>query len=133
MNQDNLAKLIDILNTMQIGLIAVNNYTNVDGEKSKRRINIGFGWDKLKKDDLATLQNGVEYIPSEKYTKADWDNALLEIKYSLTRPDARRSEGQRNTYVILHEENGSVRYNSNIQEVYLFGKSEKKEIIEAGS
>lgn len=133
MNQENLQKLIDILNTMRIGLIAVNHYTNKDGEKSKRRINIGFSWEKLKKDDLETLTNGVAYIESDKYTKADWDIAITELKQSIVAPSEKRSQGQSDGYLTMTE-NGAVRYNYNTQKLYIMGLEldGSKTVVEEG-
>ncbi len=134
MNQANLQLLIDTLNKVQIGLIAINNYTNVDGEKSKRRINIGFSWEKLKKDDLETLTNGVIYIESEKYTKADWDMAIVELKKSINEPSIARSEGQSNAYLSMTE-NGAVRYNYETTKLYILGLEldGSKKIVEEGT
>jgi hypothetical protein len=133
MNQANLQILIDVLNTMRIGLIAINRYENLDGEKSKRRINIGFSWDKLKKDDLATLQGGVEYIPSAKYTKADWDMAIAELIKSIVEPSEARSKGQSDAYLTMTE-NGAVRYNYNTQKLYIMGLEldGSKRVLEEG-
>mgnify|MGYP003544047734 FL=1 len=133
MNQANLQKLIDTLNTMQIGFIAVNNYVNVDGEKTKRRINIGFSWEKLKKDDLATLNAGVEYIESEKYTKADWDMAISELKQSIVAPSETRSVAQSDAYLAMTE-NGAIKYNYNTQKLYIMGLEldGSKKVVEEG-
>lgn len=134
MNQDNLQKLIDILNTMQIGLIAVNNYVNIDGEKSKRRINIGFSWDNLKKKDLETLRAGVEYIPSVKYTQADWNIGVAELIQSIVNPSEARSKGQTDAYLMMTA-NGAVRYNYNTQELYIMGLEldGSKKVVEEGT
>ena len=107
-------------------------YRNAEGELSKRLINLGAKLDNAKKKDLQTITDGIIYIESGKYTKADWDTALLEVKQSLIKPNEVRSEAQKNAYVVLNEDNGSVKYNMNTQEVYLFGKSERKEVIEPG-
>jgi hypothetical protein len=134
MNQANLQILIDTLNNVKIGLIAVNNYVNVDGEKSKRRINIGFSYEKLKKDDLETLSNGVVYIESDKYTKADWDMAVLELKKSIIEPSVARSEGQSNAYLAMTE-NGAIRYNYETQKLYIMGLEldGSKKVVEEGT
>jgi len=133
MNQANLQKLIDHLNQMLFGLIAINRYENLDGEKTKRRINIGFNWDKLKKDDLATLQGGIKFIPSEKYTKADWDIAIAELIESIINPSEARSKSQSDAYLSMTE-NGAVRYNYNTQKLYIMGLEldGSKKVIEEG-
>lgn len=121
------------MSEVRIGLIAVNNYENKDGEMSKRRINIGYSYEKLKKDDLATLDAGVEYIPSAKYSKADWDIAIAELKKSLVEPSKARSEAQSNAYLSMTE-NGAVRYNYNTQELYIMGLEldGSKKVVEEG-
>lgn len=133
MNQAKLQILIDALNTMQFGLIAINNYTNVDGEKTKRRINIGFNWDKLKSDDLATLNSGLVFIPSDKYTQADWNVAIAELKASILTPSKARSDAQSNAYLTMTD-NGAIRYNYNTQELYIMGLEldGSKKVVEAG-
>ena len=133
MNQENLQKLIDLMSTTVIGLIAVNNYENRDGEMSKRRINIGYSYEKLKKDDLKVLTDGVEYIPSNKYTQTDWLNAVAELKQSIIAPSKTRSDAQSNAYLSLTE-NGAVKYNYNTQDIYVTGLEldGSKKVIEEG-
>lgn len=113
-----------------VGFVSLQ-YRNKEGELSKRLMNIGARVENAKKDDLITIGKGISYVASTKYTQADWDMALIEVKQSCIKPNETRSEGQKNAYVVLNEDNGSIRYNMNTQEIYLFGKSEKKEIIEA--
>ena len=135
-NEVQINKLLDHLSTMQIGFVAINGYTNKDGEVSTRRINIGFSYEKLKKDDLKTLTDGVAFIPSveNKYSKADWDNAVLELKASIIKPNENRSEGQTNAYLKMTD-NGAVKYNYETQELYISGLELKgsKEVIEEGN
>lgn len=134
MNQANLQRLIDLLTNMKIGLLAINRYENLDGEKSKRRINIGFSWEKLKSDDLATLRAGVAYIESDKYTKADWDLAVAELIQSITNPSETRSKSQSDAYLTMTE-NGAVRYNYNTQQIYIMGLEldGSKKVLEEGT
>lgn len=141
MNQPNLEKLINLLNTMQIGLIAINNYSNVDGEKTKRRINIGFKWENLQKHDLKVLRNLKRgrskvwsYIPSTKYTQADWNIGVLELIESNVNPNVNRSQGQADAYLAMTE-NGAVRYNFNTQELYIMGLEldGSKKVLEEGT
>jgi hypothetical protein len=136
MNQENLQKLIDLMSTTVIGLIAVNNYENKDGEMSKRRINIGYSYENLKKKDLEVLNEGVKYIPSAsgKYTELDWNNAIAELKQSIISPSKARSEAQTNAYLTLTE-NGAVKYNYNTQEIYIMGLEldGSKKVVEEGT
>lgn len=108
-------------------------YRNKQGELSKRLMNIGAEVANAKKDDLKTIANGITYVPSINYTKAVWDIGMAEMKQScIKNPNENYSNGQLNAYAKLNEENGSVRYNFNTQQIYLFGKSEHKEILEHG-
>jgi hypothetical protein len=144
MNQENLKQVIDLMSTIKIGAIAINDYTNKQGEKTQRRINIGYSYRNALEDDVKTLNAGVLYIPSEKYSKADWDMALAELKQSsydsLEReknPDAEnnnnRSKGQKDAYLVLTPENGAVMYNYNTQEIYIKGvQFGEKKIVEVG-
>lgn len=138
MNQENLKRLIELMSEVKIGLIAVNNYINVDGEMSKRRINIGYSYAKMKKVDLKTLKNmlrtGSGYIASDKYTKADWDIAVLELIEGIVNPNPNRSKGQKDAYLILTE-NGAVKYNYNTQELYIEGVEldGSKKVVEEGT
>jgi DNA-directed RNA polymerase subunit K/omega len=121
-NQENLQKLIEYLNTMQIGLVAINGYENKLGEVSSRRVNIGYSYENAKKDDIRTLNEGVEFIPSvdNKYTKGDWDVALAELKESLINPNQARSNAQKNAYIFLTS-NGAVKFCDNTKEIYIAG------------
>lgn len=121
-NQENLQKLIDHLNTMQIGFVAINSYTNLLGEVSSRRINIGYSYEKAKETDLATLRAGIEYIPSEsgRYTKADWDIAVSELIQGLTNPSEARSQAQKNAYINLTP-TGSVKFCESTKHIYVIG------------
>lgn len=119
------------INYKGVGFVTLQ-YRSKNGELSKRLLNVGAKVENAKKSDLKAIGAGLTYVPSDKYTKADWDSALLEVKQSCIKPDSVRSEGQNNAYIKLNEDNGSVRYNMNTQEIYLFGKSEHKEIIEDG-
>jgi len=114
-----------------IGFVSLQ-YRNKEGELSKRLLNVGAKFENAKKDDLVTLNLGVPFVESDKYTRAHWDMAVAELKQSLTNPDKVRSDAQKNAYVFLNEDNHSVKFNPNTLEVYLFAKSEKKEVLQAG-
>ena len=120
------------LNYKGIGYASLQ-YRNKEGELSKRLMNIGAKFDNAKKSDLELIiANGITYVTSEKYTKADWDLALAEKKQSLIKPNENRSNGQKNAFVPLNEDNGSIRFCFETENVSIFGKSERKEVLEAG-
>lgn len=58
-------------------------YENAKGEVAKVLVNIGISYENAKKRDLETLKAGIEYIPNDKYNKADWDMAIQEKIDSL--------------------------------------------------
>ena len=131
MNNEKFQELFDaFMNFKGVGFVSLQ-YRNKEGELSKRLLNVGAKYDNAVKKDIETLNAGVEYVPSEKYTRADWDMALTEKKKSLVQPDETRSNAQVNAYLIMND-NGTVKYNYEKQEFYLFAKSEKKEVLEAG-
>jgi hypothetical protein len=121
-NQDNLEKLVEQMQSMKFGFVAINSYKNLLDEVSSRRINVGYSYEKIKAEDLATLRAGVEYIPSEsgRYSKADWDLAISELIESLVNPSKTRSEGQQNAYINLTE-NGLVKFSPNTKHIYVQG------------
>jgi hypothetical protein len=114
-----------------VGFISLQ-YRNKEGELSKRLMNIGAKLENAKKSDIDTLNEGVAYISSDKYTKADWDMAMAELKTSLVTPDKVRSDAQKNAYTVINENNGSVKINHNQLEFYLWAKSESKVVLEQG-
>lgn len=116
-----------------IGFATLQYRSKKSQELSKRLLNIGAIFENAKKSDLKTLINGIPYVASEKYTQADWNQGLIEVKQSCIKPNEVRSEAMKNAYINPNEDNGSVRYNMNTQEIYLFSKSEYKEIIEKGT
>ena len=113
-----------------VGFVSLQ-YRNQEGELSKRLLNVGAKFENAKKDDIKTLDQGVAFIPSERYSRADWDLALAELKKSLIAPDKVRSDAQKEAYVYLNEDNHSVKFNPTTMEVYLFAKSERKEVLQA--
>jgi len=136
MNQEKVEQLINLIDNYNIGLVAINSYSDRDNRVTVRRINVGFKYENVKKDDLATLIAGVEFIPSEKYTKADWDIAIIELKQSIIAPSKARSEGQTNAYVdITKKQTGVLEYNFETQELYIKGLNfnDSVKVIEEGT
>ncbi len=121
-NQNNLQKLIEQIQTMQFGFVAINSYKNLLDEVSSRRINVGYSYEKIKAEDLATLRAGIEFIPSEsgKYSRNDWDRAISELIEGFVSPNENRSQGQQNAYINLTE-NGVVRFCDTTKHIYITG------------
>jgi hypothetical protein len=133
MNKANIDKMVKILSEVQIGFIAINEYTNLHNEGSVRRINIGFSYEKLKKDDLKILIDGVIFIPSEQYSQTDWNLAVTELKESIINPNENRSKAQTDAYLKMTE-NGALKYNYSTQKLYVMGLElkESKTITKEG-
>ncbi len=115
-----------------IGFVSLQYRSQKTNELSKRLLNVGAKYENAKKEDIKRLAKGIYYIPSDKYSLIDWWTALNEIKTSLVTPSETHSYGQTNAYVYLNDDNHSVKFNPNTLEVYLFAKSERKEILQPG-
>jgi hypothetical protein len=120
------------LNYKGVGFISLQYRSKESNELSKCLYNIGAKFENAVKSDIDTLNEGVEYVESDKYTKADWDLALAESKQSLIAPNENRSNGQKNAYVSLNESNNGLKLNYSTLEVYLFAKQESKVVLEQG-
>jgi hypothetical protein len=125
-------QLLDaFMNYKGIGYVSLQ-YRNAQKELSKCLYNVGAKLENAKKRDIKTLTEGIAYVHSELYTKADWDMALTESMKSLVSPDKVRSDGQINAYAVVNKSNGSVRVNYETLEIYLFAKQEDKVVLEKG-
>jgi hypothetical protein len=120
------------LNYKGVGFVSLQYRSKESNELSKCLYNVGAKYQNAVKSDIDTLNEGVEYIASDKYTKADWDLALAESMKSLVAPDKVRSDGQKNAYVSLNEENNSLKLNYSTLDIYLFMKQESKVVLEQG-
>lgn len=120
------------LNYKGVGFVSLQYRSKESNELSKCLYNIGAKFENAVKSDIDTLNDGVEYVESDKYTKADWDLALAESKQSLIAPNENRSNGQKNAYVSLNESNNGLKLNYSTLEVYLFAKQENKVVLEQG-
>ena len=121
-NQNNLQVMVDQIQTMKFGFVAINGYKNRLNEVSSRRINVGYSYEKAKAEDLATLNAGIEFIPSQsgRYSRADWDLALAELKESLVNPSKTRSDAQTNAYISLTD-NGVIKFCEATKHIYIHG------------
>lgn len=131
--QNPAEELLKIFKAYIIGFVSVKSYTNIESEVSDRLVNVGYKYENLKKDDLETLQKGVEYIRNERYTRSEWNEALAELIESLINPNPNRSNGQKDAYITLTE-NGAVKWNIEKQRLYVAGLelSGSKKILEEG-
>lgn len=117
-------KLIAVFKEAPKGLIAFM-YTNKKNETSKVLVYVGASYENLKTEDINQIENylignDLAYVPSEKYTRQDWNNALNELLYSLKNPDTKRSQGQLNAYINVTE-NGMVKWCVEKQKLYIAG------------
>lgn len=130
----NFNELIDALRNYRIGYVSFP-YSNEQGEVSKRVVNVGFSYAKLVERDLETLNKGVEFVPSEKYTITDWNLALNEKKVSMTSPSESRSKGQTEAYLVLLNDEGKpscVKYNYEKEMLYVTGLTHSKVVLQEG-
>ncbi|MDP2692772.1 MAG: hypothetical protein Q8O88_03995 [bacterium] len=128
-------QLIEAFKNAKAGFIAFP-YTNKQNETSKRTIYIGASYENAKQKDIDTISNfllatDLGYVPSEKYTRADWHDALNELLSSLKNTDVKRSQGQQDAYISITE-NGTIKWNIETQELYIQGLNVKKTITEDG-
>jgi uncharacterized protein (UPF0297 family) len=128
-------KLIKAFNETKAGFIAFS-YTNKKGETSKLLVYVGASYENLKKEDINQLDNFLigndfAYVPSEKYTKEIWNEALNELSNSLKNPNQKRSEGQTEAYINVTE-NGMVKWCVETQKLYIAGSVVRKSVIEEG-
>lgn len=107
-------------------------YTNKEGEKSKRVINVGVSYENMLKKDIELLPT-IAYVASPLYSKADWDKAKDELAESLRKSLAGestpQSEGQHNAYLPIAV---GLRWNITNSELHITGVSHSKEILVAG-
>ena len=110
------------------------NYTNKEGELSKRVVNVGVSYENMLKKDLEILKT-VSYTPSPLYTKADWDLAKAELKKSLENSldpavTNARSEAQKDAYIWIAD---GLRWHIDNKELHITGASHSKTVIVAGT
>ena len=129
-----LQKLVDLFKNYKVGFVSIKGYTNRYGEVTNRTINVGFSYENLKKSDLNTLTEGVDYVESERYTRTDWESAIAELKNSAINPDVNKSRGQKEAYIKLTP-SGSVRYGVNTEKIYIDGLllEGTKEVLQEGN
>ena len=121
--KSNLQILIELCKNY-IGYISIREYKNIQGEISNYKINLGFSYEKAKKKDLVLLNEGVEYIESERYTRVDWDNAIAELMRSLSTPT------KINENVIKLGNNNNLHYHIESTNVYILGILDEKKVLQ---
>lgn len=128
-------KFIEVLKNAKPGFVSMT-YTNKQGETAKLKINLGYSYGNAKEKDIDMLENylrgnDLAYIPSEKYTKADWEQAITELLNSAKSPDLNKSLGQQDAYINITE-NGTLKWNIETQKLYIHAKVETKEVLVRG-
>ena len=127
----NLSKILEAFNSHKgIGFISFP-YKKVNGEMSRRLINIGISYENAKKRDLQTLNSGVKYIAGS-YDIYDWDKAIFKLKTWLKEEKINRkfsslSTGAVRTYIKLTA-NGALKYNTTTEELYVIGSLVRKTV-----
>jgi hypothetical protein len=101
------------------------DYTDRDGEKTKRLINIGVPYENALKKDLAILKKARYSEPLKQQARRE----LMEsIKNSLNpNYDSPQAKAQKETYINL---GSGLKWHIEKQQLYIFGTSVRKVITE---
>ena len=127
-----LKALVKKFGNYKIGFVSLKNYKNSHGEVANVLIDVGYDYGKLKKDDLRTLSDGVEYIESSEYSQTDWNTATTELINSMTNPDANRSNGQKEAYITVTK-NGALKWHIGNQSLKISAIKVRKTTVEEGN
>lgn len=114
----------------KIGFVSLK-YTSKHNETAQVLINVGYSYENLKNSDIKLLEEGIEYVPSEKYDAGTFSQAISELLTSLKTPDENRSKGQKDAYIIIAN-NGCLRWNVNKQVLMVHGTVVKKTVLQEG-
>jgi hypothetical protein len=136
-------KLINALNSVKGTQFISFTYTNKQGEKATRLIQLNTSYANALTKDLHIIPS-VEYVQNDKFDLATFETAKVELlkscKLSLGISDesiskveaekhSNRSNGQKDAYVQIAE---NVKYNIETQQVSIFAKSVRKTVLIEG-
>jgi hypothetical protein len=138
-----LQKLVKALNSAKGAKFVSFTYTNKQGEKANRLIQINTIYENSLKKDLDIIPN-VEYVENNKFDRATFITAQVElmksIKMSLGINDdtmnksdkemhSNRSNGQKNAYVQVAK---NMKFNLEREQLHIFAKEVRKTILVEG-
>ena len=96
---------------------------------SKILINLGASYDKARLNDLITLNEGVRFLRSPFYTRADWNEALQEIRLELQDNSTILSHKQLSPYLHLNAKVSNLKFSHRTRKLYVFGKVERETVL----
>jgi len=109
--------------------VGLRGYSNEYGELSNVLFHANVSYEEMKRKDIVTLQAANLSEFEGEYSLDELEIAKVAIIKSLTAPERKRSEGQKNAYVNLG--NGMRRHvESNY--LYIWGQVEFKKVIVKG-
>tara|TARA_R100000995_G_scaffold84922_1_gene65900 strand:+ start:21689 stop:22198 length:510 start_codon:yes stop_codon:yes gene_type:complete len=109
-----------------VQFVAINNYTNKQGEISKVLLNVGASIQNAKQKDINTLK-GISYD----YETIE-EKARIELLTALTKPTKQtknRSQGQKDAYVQLCT---GIRMHIETKTIYIYGLQVRKNVVQKG-
>lgn len=116
-----------------VSFMSVNNYTNKSGETANHLINIGIKYESAKKKDIALLNelDIKKAIKEHGFTSSIelLEQAKKDLMVGFIKPDAARSQGQKDAYTVLFE---GVKVHNETGILYIYGYREKKTVIKEG-
>jgi hypothetical protein len=138
-----LQKLVKALNEAKGAKFVSFTYTNKQGEKANRLIQLNTIRENALKKDLNIIPN-VEYVENDKFDKTTFITAQLELikstkmklgigDSSISKVDkekyANRSNGQKDAYVQVAK---NMKFNLENQQLHIYAKEVRKTILVEG-
>jgi hypothetical protein len=137
MNVQELETIVALQNTKKGAFVALKNYVNSSNEVANVVINAKISYEQAKKKDIKKLSNfnpfAIELegaILVSGFTRDELTEAANELKTSLIKPCAVRSNGQKNAYTQLG--NGLKVHNDTL-DMSVWGLVASKKVLIAGN
>lgn len=109
-----------------VSFCSIKNYTNQQGEVANHLFNIGASYENAKKKDI-------EFLTNLDVTTMEWQSAMADVIVAkqqlinnLVKPDAVKSQAQKDAYFHL---NNGLKVHCETGEIYVFGMRVSKTII----
>jgi hypothetical protein len=131
-----MKKLIEIIkNALSrtpngVSFFAINGYQNSYGEVANVVINIGAKLKNAKAKDLVYLKAlDVNTLETSFEDKELLEQARLELIKSIENPNPRRSNAQKDAYIIINE---AIKIHKETADLYIYGLEVSKEVLVEG-
>ena len=126
-NQTELVKFLKSFNGTRFA--AIKGYTNSNGEVSDSVINLGASYTNARAKDIEYLRNlDVKTIESE-FEVELLEEARLALLASLIRPNEKRSNGQKDAYIVI---NNAIKLHRETLDIFIYAFCESKKVIIEG-